>query len=40
MDNIQLLSQGEWLKALLNMFLNVAICLFAVWMGIISGKQF
>ena len=40
MDNVTLLSQGELLKALLNIFLNVAICLLAVWIGIISAKQF
>ena len=40
MDTLNLINQGQILRAFLNMFLNVGICVFAVWVGIIIGKQF
>lgn len=33
MDTLLLLQQGSWLKAALNIILNVLVCLFAVYMG-------
>ena len=40
MDTLNLINQGQILRAGLNMFLNVGICVIAVWIGIITGKQF
>lgn len=40
MDTINLISQGQIVRACLNMLLNVGICVIAVWIGIITGKQF
>ena len=33
MDTLLLAQQGDWFKAVLNVLLNVGICLFAVWLG-------
>lgn len=33
LDTLLLLQQGEWLKALLNVCLNVFVCLLAAWLG-------
>ena len=40
MDTLNLINQGQLVRALLNMFLNVGICVLAVWLGIIIGRQF
>ncbi|WP_111978550.1 fluoride efflux transporter CrcB [Algibacillus agarilyticus] len=32
-DTLLLLQQGAWLKAVLNILLNVFVCLIAVWLG-------
>ena len=40
MDTLNLINQGQILRAFLNMFLNVGICVFSVWAGIIFSKQF
>lgn len=34
LDTILLMQQGAWLKAMANVFLNVVVCIFAVWLGI------
>ena len=34
METLELLEQGEVAKALLNIFLNVALCVFAAWIGV------
>ncbi len=39
LDTLNLLQQGDIVKAFLNMFLNVAVCLLAVWLGIFLAKQ-
>ncbi len=33
LDTLLLLQQGDWFKAILNILLNVTICLFAAWLG-------
>ena len=33
MDTLLLLQQGAWIKASLNILLNVFVCLFAAWVG-------
>ncbi len=35
METLELLEQREALKALLNVFLNVSLCVFAAWIGVI-----
>lgn len=37
LDTLLLLQQGDWLKAILNVFLNVLVCLFAAWLGLQFG---
>jgi len=37
-DTLNLINQGQLLRAFLNMFFNVGICVFAVWIGIIFGR--
>lgn len=32
-DTLLLLQQGFWVKGLVNVFLNLACCLFAAWLG-------
>ena len=39
MDTLNLINQGQIVRAFLNMFLNVGICVFAVWIGVIVGRQ-
>ena len=34
LDTLLLLQQGDWLKAGLNMVLNLGVCLFAAWVGL------
>ncbi len=38
-DTVNLISQGHILRAFLNIFLNVGVCIFAVWIGLIVGRQ-
>jgi CrcB protein len=38
LDNINLLEQGEFFKAGLNMLLNVFLCLGAIWLGMLMTK--
>ncbi len=39
LESILLLEQGEYGKCVINLFLSVVLCLFAVWMGINVGRQ-
>jgi len=39
LDNLNLLQQGEFFKAGLNMFLNVSICLGAIYAGMLTTKH-
>lgn len=38
LDNLNLLQQGEFFKAGLNIFLNVGLCLGAIWLGMLMAK--
>lgn len=38
-ETLYLFEQGETLKALLNAFLSVALCLVAVWFGLLWGRK-
>jgi CrcB protein len=33
LDTLLLLQDGDWLKAMLNILLNVVVCIFAAWLG-------
>ncbi len=39
LETMNILEQGAYLKALLNVLLNVTLCLAAVWLGIVTGRQ-
>ena len=39
METLALLEDGEIVKALLNIFLSVILCLLAVWGGVVLGRQ-
>lgn len=38
LDTFYLLEQGAWLRGLLNIALNVLLCLVAVWLGVLAAK--
>ena len=38
-ETLNLLEQGEQLKALLNIVLSLGLCLAATWLGILIGRQ-
>lgn len=38
-ETLNLMEQGELLKAVVNILLNVSLCLVACWMGLILGRQ-
>jgi CrcB protein len=38
-ETLNLLEQGDITRAILNMALSVAVCLLAVWFGVILGRQ-
>ncbi|MEZ5447589.1 MAG: fluoride efflux transporter CrcB [Thiolinea sp.] len=40
LDTFYLLEQGAWLKAALNVTLNVLLCLLAVWLGVLTARAF
>lgn len=37
-DTVMLLQQSEYVKAILNIFLNVSLCIFGVWLAVILVK--
>lgn len=39
METFALFEGGEHLKALMNILLSVALCLFAVWLGVMAGRK-
>jgi len=39
METMNLFEQGQSLRALLNMFVSVLLSVFAVWLGVLLGKQ-
>ena len=40
LDNLQLLEQGHWLALVANILLNVILCLFAVYLGVLVARAF
>ncbi len=38
-ETLNLLEQGEMMRALANIVLSVLVCLFAVWFGVLIGRQ-
>ena len=38
LDTFYLLEQGAWLKGVLNIIMNVLLCLIAVWLGVMAAK--
>lgn len=40
LDTVELLREGIWLKASLNIILNVLLCLLAVWLGVLVARAF
>ncbi|MEZ5534348.1 MAG: fluoride efflux transporter CrcB [Thiolinea sp.] len=38
LDTFYLIEQGAWLKGVINIVLNVGLCLLAVWLGVLSAK--
>jgi len=39
METLNLIENGEHIKAMLNMLLSVTTCLIACWLGLIAGRQ-
>lgn len=39
LETLNLLEQGEIVAALSNVFLSVVVCLVAVWLGVVIGRQ-
>ena len=39
LETMNLLEQGELIAALANVFLSVSVCLLAVWLGVVLGRQ-
>ncbi len=40
LDTLVLMQEGALLRALLNVFLSVIVCVTAVWLGMVTGRQF
>ncbi len=38
LERVNLLEQGDWLRALLNVLLNVVLCLTMAWLGLLAGR--
>ncbi|MBT8129022.1 MAG: fluoride efflux transporter CrcB [Gammaproteobacteria bacterium] len=38
-ETLNLLEQGDWLRAMGNIVLSVLVCLAAVWLGVLIGRQ-
>lgn len=38
-ETINLFESGAWLGALINIFLSILVCLIAVWLGVITGRN-
>ncbi len=39
METLNLIEQGDWFKALANVFLSTGLCLLAVWLGVLMGRS-
>ena len=40
LDTLTLMQEGALLRALMNVFISVIVCVVAVWVGMVTGKQF
>ena len=40
LDNLQLIEQGQWPAFAVNVILNVAMCLLAVYLGTLAARAF
>ena len=40
LDTLALMQEGAFLRALMNVFLSVIVCVTAVWLGMVTGRQF
>lgn len=38
-ETINLLESGNWLSALMNIFLSIILCVIATWLGVIGGRN-
>lgn len=38
-ETLNLLEQGDWARAMSNIVLSVLVCLAAVWLGVLIGRQ-
>jgi CrcB protein len=38
-ETLNLLEQGDWMRAMSNIVLSVLVCLAAVWLGVLIGRQ-
>jgi CrcB protein len=38
-ETLNLLEQGDWVRAMSNIVLSVLVCLAAVWLGVLIGRQ-
>ena len=38
-ETLNLLEQGEMMRAMMNIALSVLVCLLAVWFGVLIGRQ-
>lgn len=38
-ETLNLFENGAWLSGFLNIFLSVILCMVAVWLGVIGGRQ-
>ena len=38
-ETLNLIENREIIKALMNIFLSVVLCIFAAWLGVIAGRQ-
>ena len=39
MESFNLIQAGDMAKAFINIFMSVALCLCATWLGVIAGRQ-
>ncbi len=39
LETLNLIEQGDWIKALANVLLSTVLCLLAVWLGVLMGRS-
>lgn len=40
LDTLALIQEGALLRAMMNVLISVVVCITAVWLGMVTGKQF